>query len=243
MTETYEQLRDSATGEAGVAWKAADHEESNLRALYRELREDPRYTNAHKAEQAWEKYEAAKERIASGKTKAREVLETQAHTAERQSVPFPSGEGPITSSNEKLLISQNEASRIVRKLDRMDTGAKGPLKPSKVDALREEYGRGLEVSGVQGGSICRGVLSACDEFGIDVNSVVDSFRTPRHREALERAQRATQLTQYISKRVPEPPFKKPNPAGVQRASEGRSKNPFKRPGEALPLSVRDQRHW
>ncbi len=68
---SYEELRDSATGEAGAAWKAADREEGNLRALYRELREDPRYTNEHKAEQAWEKYEASKDRIAANKAKAR----------------------------------------------------------------------------------------------------------------------------------------------------------------------------
>jgi hypothetical protein len=37
MSQTYEQLRDSATGEAGAAWKAADHEEQSLRTLYREL--------------------------------------------------------------------------------------------------------------------------------------------------------------------------------------------------------------
>jgi hypothetical protein len=31
MTETYEQIRESATGEAGAVWKAADREENNLR--------------------------------------------------------------------------------------------------------------------------------------------------------------------------------------------------------------------
>jgi len=50
---TYEQLRDSATDEAGKARKAVDREESNLRALYRELKEDPRYTYEHKAQTAW----------------------------------------------------------------------------------------------------------------------------------------------------------------------------------------------
>jgi len=67
MTEgTYEQLRDSATGEAGATWKAADREEHNLRSLYRELKEDPRYTNEHKAEKAWDHghpIKAAKEKI------------------------------------------------------------------------------------------------------------------------------------------------------------------------------------
>jgi hypothetical protein len=31
MTETYEQIRESATGEVGAVWKAADREENNLR--------------------------------------------------------------------------------------------------------------------------------------------------------------------------------------------------------------------
>jgi hypothetical protein len=31
MTETYEQIRESATGKAGAVWKAADREENNLR--------------------------------------------------------------------------------------------------------------------------------------------------------------------------------------------------------------------
>jgi hypothetical protein len=38
MNETYESLRDSATGEAGETWQRADREESNLRTLYRTLK-------------------------------------------------------------------------------------------------------------------------------------------------------------------------------------------------------------
>ena len=240
MTETYEQLRDSATGEAGAAWKAADQEESNLRALYQELREDPRYTEAHKAQQAWERYEDAKERIAASKAKARELLEKQAHSAERSSVPFPAGEGIITSDTQKLLASQNEASRIIRTLDRLDRG-KGPLTQDRTEILKQEYGRGMETGGVQGGAICRGVLSACDELGVDVNAVVDGFRKDRHREALERSRHASQLVQYIGKRVPEPPFRRPGSA--QRVRQDRSKSPFKRAGEAVPIRVHDARHW
>ena len=91
--------------------------------------------------------------------------------------------------------------------------------------------------------VCRVVLSAevCDELGIDANVVVDSFRKERHHEALERAQRVSQLVQYISKRVPEPPCRRPGSA--QRVSEAQRKNPFKRAGEAIPVRVRDQRHW
>ena len=247
MTETYEQLRDSATGEAGDAWKAADQEESSLRALYQELREDPRYTEAHKAQQAWESYESAKERIAEGKTKARELLEKQAHSAERSSVPFPAGEGIITSDTQKVLASQNEASRIIRKLDRLDASAKGPFRPDWAEVLRQEYGQGMDTGGMQGGAICRGVLSACDELGIDVNAVVDSFRKERHHEALQRAQHASRLVQYIGKRIPEPPFRRPGPQRVRQGrGQDRSKGPFKRAGEAVPVRVQDnrrERHW
>lgn len=217
MTETYESLRDSATGEAGEAWKAADREESNLHALYRELREDPRYTDEHKAEQAWQRYEAAKEKIAAGKEKARDLLEKQSRSGERFSIPLPDGESLITSDTNKLLASQNAQASIIRKLDRMDASGKGPFKPDRVEVLRREYGRGLEVGGVQGGIICRGVLAAADELGVDTNAVVDGFRKQRHRESLERAEHAERLSQHIGKHVPEPPF--PRPGSTPRGGD------------------------
>ena len=131
MNETYEQLRDSATGEAGEAWKAADREESNLRALYRELKEDPRYTYEHKAQTAWAAFERVKEKIVANKAKAREGLEKQARTGERFSIPRPEGEGLITTDTNKLLASQNEASRILRKLDRLARNRVGLFKPDR----------------------------------------------------------------------------------------------------------------
>jgi hypothetical protein len=76
---------------------------------------------------------------------------------------------------------------------------------------------------VQGGAICRGVLSVCDELGIDKHSVVDGFRKERHRESLERAQHAGRLTDLISSGgAPEPPFPKPGQRG--RGSEPRRRN-------------------
>ena len=209
MSESYEALRDGATGEGGEAWRAADREESNLRALYRELKEDPRYTEEHKADKAWGAYEDARDKIAAGKAKARELLEKQARTVERFSVPVPGGEGLVTTDAQKLLASQNEATRIVRKLDRMAASAKGPVGPDRVEVLREEYRRGLDIGGMQGGVICRGVLEAADELGVDKHAVVDSFRKERHHESLERAQLAARLTDLIGGKVPEPPFTKP----------------------------------
>jgi hypothetical protein len=222
MRGAYEELRDSATGEAGAAWKAADLEEGNLRALYQELKKDPRFSDEHKAEQAWAKYEATREKIASGKAKAKELLERQARTGERFSIPMPQGELPTTTDTTKLVASQNEASRVVRKLDRIDNGKGGPLKPDRTEILRQEYAKGLEIGGIQGGAICRGVLAAADELGVDADSVVDPFREERHRESLERAQHASRLMDLISSNVPEPPFARPGQR--RRGSEPRRRN-------------------
>ena len=209
MTETYEQLRGSATGEAGEAWKAADREESNLRTLYRNLKEDPRYTEKHKAEQAWARYEATKEKIAAGREKARESLKKQAQTAERLSIPLPDGEALITTHTSKLLAVQNEAARIIRKIDRAGQSG-GPFRPNRVEALKEEYRRGLEIGGMQGGVICRGVLMAADELGSDTGAVVHGFRKERHHKALESAHHAERLAGLIGKRIAvEPPFPRP----------------------------------
>jgi len=144
MTETYEHLRDSATGEAGAAWKAADREEANLRTLYSTLKEDPRYTPEHKAEQAWAAYEAAKEKIAEGKAKARERLEQQVRSGERFSIPMPEGEHLVPSDTSKLLASQNEASRKVRKLERFERSGAGPFKRKPAEVLMGRVPRRVE---------------------------------------------------------------------------------------------------
>jgi len=218
MTETYEQLRDSATGEAGEAWRRKDRAESELRTLYSTLKEDPRYTEQHKAEQAWQRYETAKEKIEADMVKAREGLAKQVRSGERFSIAMPEGESLIITDTAKLLASQNEASCIVRKLERLEGSGAGLFKRKPAEVLKSEYERGLQIGGVQGGAICRGVLEAADELGVDKNQVVDDFRRPSHRNALEDAERASRLTQLIGSRIPQPPFARP-----ARPREGRDK--------------------
>jgi hypothetical protein len=205
---TYESLRDSARGEAGALWKAADREEANLGKYYEQLKEDVRFTDTHKAELAWSKFNEAKETIIQGRERAGEQLATDARTYRAQSLPMPGGEGPITQDTEKIIITQNETQRISRKLARLQE-APGPFRPDITSTLRQEYGRGLEVGGVMGGALCRAVLAVADEQGVDPDSVVDTFRKDRHRELIERAQHAEHLRQYLGKRIKEPPFGKP----------------------------------
>jgi hypothetical protein len=228
LSPSYEQLRDSTTGQAGAAWISADAEEAKLRELYTSLKADPRYTQEHKASLAWSAFDEAKDSITASRAKARDLLEEQSRTAERQSLPFPDGEGPLTQDANKVLITQNEALRIVRKLDRLGDKGPFPSAETKLRMLREEYSKGLEIGGVHGGSICRGVLSAAEELGVDENSVVDEFRKERHRESYARAEHAMQLASFIGKNVGslEPPFAPPN----------------NRP-QSLATLARTQRHW
>jgi hypothetical protein len=236
--EPYEQLRDSASGEAGVAWQAADKENERLRNLYQSLQEDERYTLEHKSAVAWEAFEDAREKIASNAAKAKAALEQQAKAAERLALPFPDGEGPRTSDKEKLLLSQGESLRVIRKIDRL-ISQEGPFKHNLPAVLKQEYERGLEVGGALGGAICRGVLSAADELSIDPDSVVDDFRKERHRESLERAERSLFLANHVSNSVPEPPFKRPTDIGPSLSVASPTNGATKWQGQF----VRSSRHW
>jgi hypothetical protein len=141
---TYEQLRDSVeNAEARAAWLDHDRRRANLSETYRTLKDDPRYTEAHKSEQIWEAYSRESEHIQAAGEKARELLEREAKGHEMMSVPRPKGENIFNLSTEKLLAAQNEAARIVRKTQRRQS-APGPFKPNTAGVLREEYARGIE---------------------------------------------------------------------------------------------------
>jgi hypothetical protein len=241
MTESYEELRDSATGGGEEAWRQADREEGNLRRLYATLKEDPRWFEEYKAQKAWEASEAAKDKITDGRERAREMLEAQARSGERFGIPGPGGEALVTNDPQKLKASQNEAARIARKIDRIDNSGKGgPLKPDRLAVLRGEYDRGLEVGGPQGGIVCRGVLAAADELGIDAGSVVDGFRKDRHRESLERGELAGRLARTVGGSVPEPPFARPG----RPVQQGGSPRPLFVPRSRATMAEQGGgRHW
>ncbi len=205
----YEQIRDQESGPAGQAWREADRQESELRNLYESLREDNRYTEEHKSRQAWDAWISKKDAILEGRKQAKETLQKQARSAERYSVPLPKDASSVVKDATELTAIQHEASRIKEKVQRLQET--NPLSGGdKAEPLRAEYGRGMELGGVEGAAICRGTLSAAEDLGVPVDSVVDSFRKDHHRESQERAQAANQSAFTIGTRIKEPPFPRPD---------------------------------
>jgi hypothetical protein len=208
QTSTYEQIRDSAPTEARTNWQSADREEATLEQFYRDLKDSDVYSDTEKSRQAWSKYEQAKTSITAKRERAKEQLESSIRSASLQSLPFPPSEGPVTSSMDKILATQNEAARIRSRLDRA-AGQAGPFRTNPTGLLREEYKKGLDAGGVLGGAICRGVISAAEDYGIELDAIVDQYRNDRQRKRLSDGERNREQLGYIGMRVPEPPFDRP----------------------------------
>jgi hypothetical protein len=214
MSETYESIRnhsDIIPQDTRVKWIEADQAEGMLRYQYDRLAQDGDLTDEARARRAGELYERHRETIERKKKAARDALLKTAKSSEKSSVPRPSGEALSSTDPTKLLLDQNEASRIVRTIERRK-GQAGPFRPDTGDMLRQEYARGLEIGGTEGGAICRGVLRASQELGVG-DAWLDSLRNDRQRESLDNARRLAQYAGFISVKAPEPPKSLRKPSG------------------------------
>jgi hypothetical protein len=209
MTDTplrpsYDDVQREARGPGVAEWRKADKARDDLSATYQSLRDDPRYTEEHKASQMWAAYESESERIQAAGEKARELLEREAKGHEMMAMPRPKGENIFSLSTEKLLAAQNEAARIVRTMERRQS-APGPFKPNTASVLKEEYARGIDTGGAEGTAICKGALMAADELGISAEEFLNDLRTPEQMEALDKAERCRRMAFSIPNNVPRPP--------------------------------------
>ena len=125
---------------------------------------------------------------------------------------MPESESLTTTNTKKLLLTQGEQSRIYRHLD-CRASVRGPLKRSPMQVLNEEYARGLQICGPQGGAICRAVYEIARDTGADLDAVVDAHRRDSHRRALEDAHSAEMRLQLVGKSVSKPPFPRPDKLG------------------------------
>ncbi len=206
MSETYESIRDhEEIIPPGVRemWIKADQSERMLRYHYSKLTEDQDLTDEARVRRAGELYERHRPLIERQKKEAKDALVKAAKSAEKSSIPRPDGEALSSTDPTKLLLDQNEASRILRTIERRQNQS-GPFRPSTDDLLRQEYTRGIEIGGTEGGAVCRGVLRASRELGMGDNWL-DSVRNDSQRKSLDNARRFEYFSGLISTSAPEPP--------------------------------------
>lgn len=204
---SYESLRDELPGvPAGTRtlWQAADRGVQSLQSTYKTLQEDGDLTAEARGRKAGEVFERLGPSIVSHYSRVKQELESAAELNERQSIPRPAGMSLEPSSNEELLTAQNEASRIIRSIERRSK-AGGPLAASATDQLRSEYQRGLKAGGIVGAAICRGALEASRELGISEQEWLNELRNDVQRDKLDRARRLRIAASSVPSRAPGPP--------------------------------------
>jgi hypothetical protein len=204
---------------------------------YESLDSDERYTDEHRASRAWEAYDKAKGTIESKASAAREKLLESAEDLERSSIPFPGGQSLRTDDVQLLALSQGERSRIVERLSyehpsiaRMKAAGKNVPTSSEVrpaSVLREEYARGLDIGGPQGGAICRAVIGLAEDRGMNVDDIVDEHRREWQRDYLQNAQQARIQARSVYSRVPLPSTPRPGGAkSLEESRAGKRRTPF-----------------
>jgi hypothetical protein len=224
---------------------------------YESLDSDERYTDEHRATAAWQAYDESKPLIEQKANAAREKLLKSADYYEMSSIPLPGGQSLRTNNVELLSLTQGERARIVERLGyeppniaRMKAAGKNvpasaEARPASV--LREEYARGLDIGGVQGGAICRAVISLAEDRGMSVDDIVDEHRRDWQRQRLQSAQDARIQARSIYSRVPLPGYKRPGGAlSPEEARAGKKRTPFgmpKKASSAIQKKGRRKPNW
>jgi hypothetical protein len=109
--------------------------------------------------------------------------------------------------------------------------ASAEARPANV--LREEYARGLDIGGPQGGAICRAVIGLAEDRGMNVDDIVDEHRREWQRDYLQNAQEARIQARSVYSRVPLPNYSRPGGAkSPEEARAGKKRTPFGVPKEA-----------
>jgi hypothetical protein len=207
QSPTYEALRDELSAvlpSTRSEWQGADKRVAGLRQTWASLlEEDSDYTEEARARMAEEHYEREKDKIESAWASTKEQLGKSAAACERMSVPRPPGQSLEAQDTNELLAAQNEASRIVRQLDRLKDRP-GPFKPDQASFLKSEYQKGMEQGGVSGTARCRGARAAAEELGVG-DEWLDSLRTDKQRKYLDDARRLDMAYWAVPTTVPKPP--------------------------------------
>jgi hypothetical protein len=250
------QGRAPSTNSGETLAREAQAARRDLIRQYESLDNDERYTDEHRATAAWQAYDKSKPLIEQKANAAREKLLKSADEYELSSIPLPGGQSLRTNNVELLSLTQGERARIVERLSyeppniaRMKAAGKNvpasaENKPANV--LREEYARGLDIGGPQGGAICRAVVGLAEDRGMRVDDIVDEHRRDWQRTYLQNAQDARIQARSVYSRVPLP--SSPRPGGAKSPEEaraGKRRTLFGMPKKASAAIQKKRRkpHW
>jgi hypothetical protein len=100
---SYEQLRDTTDGKAGISWRDGDRWSSYLREKFEMIRADEKLSEAGKYEAAEEYLAKTRPRIEQAYEAARSHLEAEAKRKRGASIPLPDGRGPLHDKGEGFL--------------------------------------------------------------------------------------------------------------------------------------------
>jgi hypothetical protein len=251
--------RPPSTNSGETLAREAQAARRDLIRQYESLDSDERYTDEHRASRVWEAYDKAKPLIEQKAKAAREKLLKSADEYEMSSIPFPAGQSLRTNDVQLLSLSQGERARLVQRLSyenptvaRMRAAGKNvptSAEDRPANILREEYARGLDIGGPQGGAICRAVIGLAEDRGMSVDDIVDEHRRDWQRTYLQNAQDARIQASSVYSRVPLP--SSPRPGGAKSPEEaraGKRRTPFgalKKASGAGPAFQKKNRkpHW
>ena len=205
--QTYEAIRDESPVLSPVlrsAWQDADRQERQMREAMDRVIADEDLTDEAKKRRVDEIQERRGAEIAAKRGELRESLLKAASSADRASVPTPTGQSLIVNDTNSLLLDELQTQRLVRTIERRQDKP-GPFRYSPLEHLQSEYRRALnELEGTEAGSLARAVLRAADELGTDRGSILSAagIRQERHLVQVDRARRLTYFSDMISTKPP-----------------------------------------
>jgi hypothetical protein len=160
-----------------------------------------------------------------------------AEQSQRASLPIPSGESLNPSDPTKVLISQLEAARISRRIDRAESKP-GPFKPDARDVLADEYKAGMKMGDTRGGAIIRGALMVAEERGLGDDWVP---RRERDAEFVDSARQLSYTANWVPVQPPGVPRSLQPPRRLSRRPEQRRDSGFIfAPGAGGLITKRDE---
>jgi len=201
---SYEQIRDGVP-DSGVreAWRAGDEAALRARTEMQRVHENEALSEEGKKQEAARIIDRSAGEAQQHYAKARETAAKGAQSAYSFSVPMPDGGALATFSakdSTEIVAVQGEAERIVQSLagkslqqvtkevskNPRDKGMRQAAS-SRVDVLKEEYQRAMEIGGLEGKVLAHATLRAASVLGVEADSVVDEFRNDRQRRYVEEA--------------------------------------------------------